>query len=77
MKKLDADGKTVIITDPHLFPKKRDNDYKNGLLDVLEALKCKEVIYIHKTVRIIPKYCGGIREKRNLGEGDKSYDADS
>lgn len=42
---LDAEGKTVVITDSYLFDSFGDPNYKNEILDVLQSLKAKKVIY--------------------------------
>jgi hypothetical protein len=42
---LDAEGKTVIITDSYLFESFGDPDYKDEILDVLLSLKAKKIIY--------------------------------
>ena len=42
---LDAEGKTVIITDSYLFESCGDASYQNTILDILLALKAKRIIY--------------------------------
>jgi len=45
MKQLDAKGKTVVITDSHIFLPDDSTTYKEDLLDVLKSLNAKEIIF--------------------------------
>lgn len=42
---LDAEKKTVIITDPFLFPTSGDDAYYQELTELLKKLKCTKIIY--------------------------------
>lgn len=42
---LDAEGKTVVITDSYLFESCHDAGYKAEIQDVLLSLKAKKIIY--------------------------------
>lgn len=45
LKKLEAKGKTVIITDPYLFKIGTDQSYGNDLKDILLSLEAKMIIW--------------------------------
>ena len=45
LAKLDASGKTVLITDPYLFPKQADATYPNDLIYLLKELSASKIIY--------------------------------
>lgn len=45
IKELDAEGKTVVITDSYLFTPANDSTYANFVRDVLLALKAKKIIW--------------------------------
>lgn len=47
---LDAEGKTVVITDSYLFDSSADAGYKDEIQDILLSLKAKKIIYT--------SYCG-------------------
>lgn len=51
LAKLDADGKSVIITDPYLFHISSDlSEYEAELTTVLSSLNCKEIKFCVKTI---------------------------
>lgn len=45
LAELDAEGKTVVITDSYLFESCGDAGYKDEIQDVLLSLKAKKIIY--------------------------------
>lgn len=45
IKQLDAKGKTVIITDSHIFLPDDSATYKEDLVEVLKSLNAKEIIF--------------------------------
>lgn len=45
MKQLEADGKTVVITDSYIFQPDDSTTYKEDLVDVLRTLNAKEIIF--------------------------------
>lgn len=45
LTKLNAEGKTVYITDPYLFASHDDVAYETELLEILKGLKAKEIHY--------------------------------
>lgn len=45
LKKLGADGKTVVITDSYIFESNGDAAYKQTLCDILRKLKAKKIIF--------------------------------
>lgn len=49
LAKLDAAGKTILITDPYLFPTGADATYPQDLLFLLKGLAANEIIYCAKS----------------------------
>lgn len=45
LKKLEADGKTVVITDSYIFESNGDTTYKQTVCDILLALNAKKIIF--------------------------------
>ncbi len=45
---LQATGKTVIITDPYLFPTNGDDAYFQELTQLLKDLQCTRIIYVNR-----------------------------
>lgn len=45
LKHLEAEKKSVLVTDPYLFPKCSDTIYEQELLEILKSLKASEIRY--------------------------------
>lgn len=51
LSKLSADGKTVLVTDPYLFPNSPDGAYSADLEALLKGLGAAKIVYCAKTTR--------------------------
>ena len=51
LKKLNAKGNTVYITDPYLFPINCDMDYEDDLKTLLRNLEASKIIYCAGRIR--------------------------
>lgn len=51
LSQLNADGNTVFITDPYLFPSSADNTYQTDLITLLKGLNASRITYCAKSKR--------------------------
>lgn len=48
LAKLDAENKTILVTDPYLFPPSPYAGYKDDLLKILRSTKAKAIVFCAK-----------------------------
>lgn len=67
LAKLDAESKTILVTDPYLFPPRPYSGYKDDLVTILCGTKAKAIVFCAKEKKNASLYQEVYDELNNKG----------